>query len=422
VKYLILGALASAFMVFGIALDFRGRRYDQLLRDRGQADGTREVGRSSSSACCWRSSASASRSPAFPFQVWAPDVYQGAPAPTTAFLADRFEGCRFRPAAARGCSARCLSIAAALEPAAARRLRRSTILYGSLCAIPQRSVKRLMGYSAPSPMPAYLLLGVAAASLSGDAAILMLPRWLHLHGAGRLSRSSASWSTALTAMMSAPSPGWASALRWLATGLTVAMVSLAGIPPMAGFFGKFLLLKAVAAHMRDGHRCSSSRCWSLACGVVMSLYYYFGVVRAMFWPRNVADLTSIEVAGPTKLAILVCVVGVFYLGICPNGLRRRPPGGFRRAESLRRARCRRRPYGREVERGGGAAVCCLANQQALSGKGAPTFILKNPERIPSLSPGLARSDYPGGARLRKRQPTATRLNRAVQGDCFTPSG
>jgi NADH-quinone oxidoreductase subunit N len=105
----------------------------------------------------------------------------------------------------------------------------------------------------------------------------------------------------------------------LATGLTVAMVSLAGIPPMAGFFGKFLLLKAVAAHIATDKMFLVALL--VACvGVVISLYYYFGVVRAMFWPRNATDLTTIIVNGPTKLALLVCLIGVFYLGLCPNAL------------------------------------------------------------------------------------------------------
>ena len=97
------------------------------------------------------------------------------------------------------------------------------------------------------------------------------------------------------------------------------MAGLAGIPPMAGFFGKFLLLKAVASHVATDKLFLVALL--VACvGVVISLYYYFGVVRAMFWPRNATDLTSIEVGGATKLALAVCVIGVVYLGVFPDAL------------------------------------------------------------------------------------------------------
>ena len=72
----------------------------------------------------------------------------------------------------------------------------------------------------------------------------------------------------------------------LATTLTLAMVSLAGIPPLAGFFGKFLLLKAViqqGAATNHGYYCLA---FTALAGVVISLYYYFGVIRAIYWSKE----------------------------------------------------------------------------------------------------------------------------------------
>ena len=314
VKYLILGALASGFMVFGIAFIFGAANTTNFYEIAAkQAELAKSpiflvgllltvVGLGFKIA-------------AFPFQMWAPDVYQGAPATTTAFLATGSKAAGF---------ALLLRVAFSAVPDITAHWSRLllglgivTILYGSLCAIPQRSLKRLMGYSSIANA-GFLLLGIAAVSLSGGTAVLTyLGGYIFTVLAGFavitvvVSRTDSDDISAFAAL------GQRSPL--LATGMTVAMVSLAGIPPMAGFFGKFLLLKAVAAHIATDKMFLVALL--VACmGVVISLYYYFGVVRAMFWPRNATDLTSIAVNGPTKLALLVCVIGVFYLGICPNAL------------------------------------------------------------------------------------------------------
>ena len=93
----------------------------------------------------------------------------------------------------------------------------------------------------------------------------------------------------------------------LAATLTIAMVSLAGIPPLAGFFGKFLLLKAVieAAQTTGNHGYYCLAFTALA-GVIISLYYYFGVIRAIYWSKDPADLSPIELSSPAK---------AFHLGL-----------------------------------------------------------------------------------------------------------
>ena len=98
----------------------------------------------------------------------------------------------------------------------------------------------------------------------------------------------------------------------LATTMTLAMVSLAGIPPLAGFFGKFLLLKAII---------QSGGLWlGLVAigGVVVSFYYYFGVIKAIYWSKDAPDLSPIRVGWPTRAAIYTCIAGMFYLGMFPS--------------------------------------------------------------------------------------------------------
>jgi NADH-quinone oxidoreductase subunit N len=105
----------------------------------------------------------------------------------------------------------------------------------------------------------------------------------------------------------------------LAAAMTIAMVSLAGIPPLAGFFGKFLLLKSVIdqAQTPGGHAYYYLAFVALA-GVVISMYYYFGVVKAIYWSKDPADLSPITLSAPAAVSIWACIAGIFWLGLFPN--------------------------------------------------------------------------------------------------------
>jgi NADH-quinone oxidoreductase subunit N len=105
----------------------------------------------------------------------------------------------------------------------------------------------------------------------------------------------------------------------LAATMTLAMVSLAGVPPLAGFFGKFLLLKSV---LEQGAAHPSYYCLTFIAlgGVVISLYYYFGIVRAIYWSQKPADLSPITMSKPIRVSLYGCVAGMFYLGLFPGGV------------------------------------------------------------------------------------------------------
>jgi NADH-quinone oxidoreductase subunit N len=104
----------------------------------------------------------------------------------------------------------------------------------------------------------------------------------------------------------------------LAATMSLAMVSLAGIPPLAGFFGKFLLLKAVIEQgaTNPGYYCLA---FTALAGVVISLYYYFGVIRAIYWSQEAADLSPIPLSAPAKISMWVCIAGMFWIGLFPSG-------------------------------------------------------------------------------------------------------
>src|SRR5437867_4371844 len=167
-KYLILGALSSAFMVFGIALVFgsTGRmNFTALAANAPQFSTDRLFLLGLSLVLVGLGFKIA----AFPAQIWAPDVYQGSPLPTTAFLAVGSKAAGFALVlrvlfgAVPDITAHWTKLLVAISAV--------TILYGSLCAIPQRNLKRLLGYSSISNA-GYLLLGVAALSHAGQSAVL----------------------------------------------------------------------------------------------------------------------------------------------------------------------------------------------------------------------------------------------------------
>ncbi|MHB8523778.1 MAG: NADH-quinone oxidoreductase subunit N [Limisphaerales bacterium] len=311
VKYLILGALSSAFLVYGIALVYGTANTMDFATLATQAKGLAAkplflLGLLLIIAGLTFKIA------AFPFQFWAPDVYQGSPTPATAFLAVGSKAAgfvlllRLLFSAVPDVTLHWARLLMALSAI--------TILYGNLCAIPQRNLKRLLGYSSIASA-GYLLLGIAALNQAGASAILYyLSGYLFTVLAAFtviclvMRKTDAEDITAL-AGLNQRSP-------LLAATMTLAMVSLAGIPPLAGFFGKFLLLRAMLE--QGGY-------WLVAVaivGVVISLYYYLGVIRAIYWSKAPADLSPIEISRPLRVSLYGCIAGMFYLGVFPSAVLR----------------------------------------------------------------------------------------------------
>ena len=315
VKYLILGALSSAFLVYGIALVFgtAGSTEFGAIAAKAQSLSGNPV---FLAGLLLVLAGLAFKIAAFPFQVWAPDVYQGSPAPATAFLAVGSKAAGV---------ALLLRVVFTVMPQNAldwtkilMAISALTILYGNLCAIPQRNLKRLLGYSSIAH-GGYILLGVCALNAAGSSAILY-------YLSGYLFTVLAALIVISVVMRNLESEdisgvaGLHSRSPLLANSLAMAMISLAGIPPLAGFFGKFLLLKAVLE--RGGTQISYLILIAIALvGVVISFYYYLGVVRAIYWSKSAeAGTSKIAVSAPMRISLYVCMAGMLYLGVFPNAL------------------------------------------------------------------------------------------------------
>jgi NADH-quinone oxidoreductase subunit N len=311
-KYLIIGALSSAFMVFGIALIW-GTTGQINFTELAAVVPQYLTNKIFLAGVLFLLTGIGFKIGVVPFQIWVPDVYQGAPTPTTAFLAVGSKAAGF---------VLLLRVLFTAVPDLTHKWRCAliiisalTILYGNLCALPQRNLKRLLGYSSISHA-GYLLLGVAALSASGQSAVMY-------YLAGYLFTIIAAFTVVALVMQHLDDENL-SALAGLnqrspllATTMTFAMISLAGLPPLAGFFGKFLLLKAVLAAGPENHGYYYLAFIALA-GIVISFYYYFGVIRAIYWSKETPDLSPIRLSGTAKFSIAICIAGMIWLGTFPN--------------------------------------------------------------------------------------------------------
>jgi NADH-quinone oxidoreductase subunit N len=312
VKYLILGALSSAFLVFGIAL-VSGTAGTMGFQELAAATPDLAGNGLFVAGLVLVLTGLAFKIAVFPMQLWAPDVYQGAPTPTAAFLAIGSKAAGF------ALVLRLLFVAVPSLTVQWSRLWMGlavvTILYGNLCAIPQRNVKRLLGYSSIAHA-GYLLIGVAALSANGLAAVLF-------YLGGYLFSVLAAFTVIAVVLRHAPSEdvsglaGLHGRSPLLAIALTLALASLAGVPPLVGFFGKFLLLKAAIEQAPADPAYYGLVAAALA-GVVISLYYYFGVVRAIYWSKPDADLPPVPMSDPMRWALWACLAGMLALGLFPG--------------------------------------------------------------------------------------------------------
>jgi NADH-quinone oxidoreductase subunit N len=314
VKYLILGALASAFLVMGIAYVFGlsgstlfitvfaalslpgphvGLIFGLLLILVG-------IGFKIS---------------AVPFHFWTPDVYEGAPPPVMAFLSVGSKAAGFvlllrifteivaPDSGERG---------ALFEPTLVA-LAAFSMLLGNLAAIPQRNLKRLLAYSSIGHS-GYLLVAVVASNHT-RAGMTALGVYLIAYFLATM--------TALL-VITVISPKLQSeqihtyAGLWrraplAAVALLLALISLAGIPPLVGFLGKLSILLAA---WEAGFVVLF---WLSLVASVIGLSYYLGVVKAMFWSEPI-DFTPIPIKWPTRILLSLLIAAMVILGLWPQGL------------------------------------------------------------------------------------------------------
>ncbi len=242
---------------------------------------------------------------AAPFHYWVPDVYEGAPTPVTAFLsvASKFAG--FALALRVIVSGVHVNLDWRLIFGVMAAL---SMTLGNLGAIRQTSIKRMLAYSGIA-QAGYLLIGLAAVSEAGIGALLFYAAAYAFANLAAFGVVIVFSTTSGTDEISGYA-GLAKRAPLLALAMSVALLSLAGLPLMAGFIAKFYVFL---------HAVRSGLVWLVAIGVansVLSLYYYLRVVWFMYVAEG--DKDRVPVPLPAGLAITACTLGVFALGLFPE--------------------------------------------------------------------------------------------------------
>jgi NADH-quinone oxidoreductase subunit N len=301
VKYLILSALSTGFLVYGITWIFGVTGETNLARV-GAALATpgTETG-PALFAMLLVLVALGFKIAAVPFQIWVPDVYQGAPTPVTAFLSVGSKAAGFvvllrvlQPFLIMAQIERLLIVVAA-----------ATLIYGNLAALPQTNLKRLLAYSSIAHA-GYLLIGVVC--FDGQAVVYYLAAYLLMT---LLSFAVLVVVSKQTGDNIEDFNGLAKRSPFLAFAMLIAMASLAGLPFTAGFLGKFYIFNAAIAHHQT--TLIVIGVITVACG----FYYYFKVVRAMYWEAPAGDV-AVPVSGLSRLAMTAMMAAIVFFGIYPQ--------------------------------------------------------------------------------------------------------
>ena len=302
-KYLILGSLASGLLLFGICFMYgvtHSTNFGVVLN----YVSTHGMSPISLFALVLIFAAVGFKIAAVPFHMWVPDVYQGAPTPVTALLSVGSKAAGFLVLIRLffGIFAPWhMEWAPVLAGLAA-----FTMCYGNLVAMFQTNIKRLLGYSSIAHA-GYLLMGVAAGSALGLTGI-------NFYLLGYLFTNLAAFLVIILFTIHTKSDdiadyaGLSKRSPFLACVLLLALVSLAGLPPLAGFFGKFTLLMAT---IKSGY------VWlALVAGVniVISVYYYILVAKCIYVdaPKHTSP---IHVSLPMRLLLGFAIAGIIGIGL-----------------------------------------------------------------------------------------------------------
>jgi len=309
-KYFLLGAFATGFIVYGIALiygtaqttslDSITKQFPELAKNILFVGGMLLflIGLSFKIA-------------AFPFHMWVPDVYQGSGTTVAALFSTGGKTAAFSAIIVSFSAVFSNNVVNTFEPYFAV-IAVLSMLYGSIVAIAQDDIKRMLAYSSISHA-GYMTIGLAAGNYEGVAGIifyLAAYTFMNLGAFGMVALIEGKNETNLSIKSYA---GLAFQYPMLAAMLSIFMFSLAGIPPFAGFFGKYyIFIAAIKADL----------VWLAVVGVVssvISVYFYLRIVVLMYFKEPEYEL-SIQVNSAGLFAVIVSVLFVIALGLGPGNI------------------------------------------------------------------------------------------------------
>ena len=305
IKYLLFGAMTSAAMLYGFSLLYGFTGTTSLYKLAEALKASRIANTPVYVALILALAGFGFKVAAVPFHFWAPDVYEGAPTPVAGFLSTASK--------AAGFAVLLRFLAAVFQPQATvwmgvvALLATASMIVGNLIAISQKNIKRLLAYSSIA-QAGYILVGVAADSSFGAAgAVYYLIAYLvtNLAAFGIVTivgKQLGSDEISAYAGLKHRSPA-------LALALLAALLSLGGVPPFAGFFGKLLVFGAAV---------QSNMVWLAFMGVINSiiaLYYYLNVLKTAYLYRSEGDEQALAISNTWKAALIICVAGILVFGV-----------------------------------------------------------------------------------------------------------
>jgi NADH-quinone oxidoreductase subunit N len=309
-KYFLLGSFSSAFFLYGMAFMFAvaGSTRLEQISETLSAQGAAAPPTLAIIGMALLAVGFAFTISAVPFNMWTPDAYDGAPTIVTAFMSTGVKAAAF--------AAFARVFLSPLEPLQAQWMpvlaviAALTMIVGSVVGVVQTNVKRMLAYSSIAHA-GYLLIGIVAANGTGKAAILFYLLTYAVTNLGALG---------IVALLGTPGhdhdelrdfAGLHESRPGLAALMTVFLLSLGGIPPTAGFIGKYYIFQAA---VQEGH-------YTLAIiGVltsVVSVFFYLRIVVMMYMTEGPA-VQRPRVPGLAMAGLALATFAVFYLGVLPT--------------------------------------------------------------------------------------------------------
>ncbi len=319
-KYLLLGAVASAVLLFGMALVFGFTGKTQLGEIAGVIQGLSLSGVLASPGLILGMilmiAGFGFKIAAIPFHMWVPDVYEGAPTPITAYLSVASKAAGFAVILRVFYSAFGLPSWLSLDWGLIFAVLAAIgMTAGNIIAIPQTNIKRMLGYSSIA-QAGYLMVGLATVGLSSAADIVGRSGLLFFLASYALTNLGAfiaiiAISNKLDSDLIKDYSGMGKRAPLLALALTLCLISLIGMPPAAGFMAKFYIFSGAVQH---------GLLWLVVIAVinsVISAYYYLRVVKVM-WLGEPASKGKVPSSWALRLALSLSCLGVLLLGIIPG--------------------------------------------------------------------------------------------------------
>ncbi len=320
-KYLLLGATASAVLLYGMALVFGLTGHTDLA---GIARGVQGLTVSKLASeptlllgIVLIAAGFGFKIAAAPFHMWVPDVYEGAPTPITAYLSVASKAAGFAVILRVFYTAFGLpgtlseqwgSLFAALAVV--------SMTLGNLAAIPQTNIKRMFGYSSIA-QAGYLMVGLAAAGAASADVIGRSGVLFFLAGYALTNLGAFIAIIAITGKLDSDLiqdfAGMGKRAPVLAGALTLCLISLIGMPPAVGFMGKFYIFSGAVQH---------GLLWLVIIAVinsVISAYYYLRVVKVM-WFNEPVSMEKVPSSGALRFALGISCLGVLVIGVLPGSV------------------------------------------------------------------------------------------------------